>query len=390
MRIGIVLAAAPAYSETFFRQKIAGLQAKGLEPVLFSGTETNHFDLCPVICAPPVYRSRLRTAWRALLQLLWLACIRPGRFRNFFCLERKQGSSIFRAFQKTYLNSHILSCNLDYLHFGFATQAIGREHVAASIGARMAVSLRGFDLNVYPLKHPGCYNLLWSKVDKVHYLSDDLYQTALKTGLSPQKECLKITPAVDTQKFRRSRPFSAVQQPVRFLTVARLHWSKGLSHTLEALAALQKEGIDFRYQIIGEGPEHENILYSAKQLGLGERVTLPGKKRAEAVKSAFEEADIYLQYSLTEGFCNAALEAQAMELLCIGSDVGGMGENIEDGVTGWLVPARRPDLLASKILEVLQISPERQAAVRRAARLRVQTTFGYEAQIERFIKFYRQ
>ena len=61
----------------------------------------------------------------------------------------------------------------------------------------MAVSFRGYDINVYPLKHPGCYDEIWSKVDKVHSISDDLYKKALLLGLGRNISYTKITPAID-------------------------------------------------------------------------------------------------------------------------------------------------------------------------------------------------
>ncbi|MBK7870836.1 MAG: glycosyltransferase family 4 protein [Saprospiraceae bacterium] len=59
---------------------------------------------------------------------------------------------------------------------------------------------------------------------------------------------------------------------------------------------------------------------------------------ARANQTYYEKADIYLQYSIQEGFCNAVLEAQAMGLLCIVSDAEGLPENILHGQTGWVVP----------------------------------------------------
>src|SRR5690606_28909922 len=97
---------------------------------------------------------------------------------------------------KTYLNAHLLKANLDWLHFGFATMALGSETIAKAIGAKMAVSFRGFDINVYPIKHPECYNNLWKHVDKVHSISQYLLNKAISLGLSVETPFVIITPAV--------------------------------------------------------------------------------------------------------------------------------------------------------------------------------------------------
>ena len=391
MRIGLVLAAVPGISETFFRSKIAGLQQLGFEVVLFAPSGKPAFDLCPQFTPPPVGKSRFTLALYVIGHLLPLFIFHGRRARHFFRLERSSGRSMRDALKNMYLNSHILGRELDWLHFGFATLGLGREHTAKAIGARMAVSIRGFDVSIFPLKHPGCYRLLWPNADRIHTISDDLLALAASTGLDiAVKDIRKITPAVDVGFFHAEQPRKSLQFPIRILTVARLHWKKGLMHTLEALALLKAEGVEFIYHIIGSGPELEALQFATHQLGLSSCVVFKGDQPAEEVKKALENADIYLQYSLSEGFGNALLEAQAMGLLCVASDAEGLRENIRHGITGWIVPMRKPEQLALQIREVIQLSPEKQAAVRQAARQRIESAFNLKDQMSRFKAFYQE
>ncbi|RME25977.1 MAG: glycosyltransferase, partial [Deltaproteobacteria bacterium] len=132
----------------------------------------------------------------------------------------------------------------------------------------------------------------------------------------------------------------------------------------------------------------ERLCFAAHQLGISDRVHFVGKLPHEAVKKNMEEADIYLQYSLQEGFCNAALEAQAMGLLCIVSDAEGLPENVLHGVTGWVVPKRQPKLLAQQIEAVLQMPAAEHECIRQKAVERVKREFNLEKQREKFLKFY--
>ena len=50
------------------------------------------------------------------------------------------------------------------------------------MGAKSAVCFRGFDIGLYPHQHPGCYELLWQRIDKVHTISDDLYKKAINVN----------------------------------------------------------------------------------------------------------------------------------------------------------------------------------------------------------------
>ncbi|RMD96273.1 MAG: glycosyltransferase, partial [Bacteroidetes bacterium] len=226
------------------------------------------------------------------------------------------------------------------------------------------------------------------QVDKVHTISDGLLAVARKEGLPERAPVEKITPAIDIRQFSSNGRKRNMHNPIHLLTVARLRWVKGLEYTLEALAILHRKGFDFRYTIIGEGSEYERLCFAAHQLGISDRVHFVGKLPHEAVKKAMEGADIYLQYSVQEGFCNAVLEAQAMGLLCIVSDAEGLPENVLHDVTGWVVPKRRPELLAQQIDAVLQMPAAEHERIRKQAVERVKREFNLEKQQQEFLDFY--
>jgi colanic acid/amylovoran biosynthesis glycosyltransferase len=324
-----------------------------------------------------------------LLRVMVLFCRVPLRASSFLQLERQSGRSWNQALENLYLSSHILTVDIDWLHFGFATMAIRKENTAKAMHAKMAVSLRGFDIAIYPVKNTGCYNLLWKRIDKLHTISDDLLALAYSNGLPTTTPYQKITPAIDIKKFTRTTPIhEKLGQPIRLLTVARLHWKKGLEYTLEALAGLKKSGIDFQYTIIGSGEEYERLIFAEHQYGIKEQVDFAGKMTHEEVKSELEDTDIYIQYSISEGFCNAVLEAQAMGCLCVVSDAEGLSENVVHGETGWVVPKRNPTLLARQIIDIIQTEGTQLKKIREAAINRVAEKFNLEQQKEAFVEFY--
>lgn len=388
MRIGIVLSNTPGYSETFFNSKIKGLQENGMEVFLFCQLKKDDFNLCPVIESPKVTRNPVLQAWYFFKEFFLLLHHLSVVFR-YIKLERKEGTSIIRIFKKIYLNAHLLKAKLDWLHFGFATLALGSETVARAIGTKMAVSFRGFDIAIYPLKHPGCFKVLWRYLDKVHTISNDLLLLAQKQGLPENIPIKKITPAIDIALFQSFPPFFTVKEKVEFMTTGRLHWKKGFVNTIEALSILKKQGLDFTYKIVGEGPEYERIAFAAYQLGLKDNVTFLGKMLHKEVKKQLETVTIYLQYSIQEGFCNAVLEAQAMGKMCIVSNAEGLPENILDGETGWVVPKYAPEKLAEKIRDVLNLPQEKKHIIAQNAQKRVKEGFNIEKQQAEFVNFYQ-
>jgi colanic acid/amylovoran biosynthesis glycosyltransferase len=301
-------------------------------------------------------------------------------------LEKKGGASYTQIIKCLYLNAHILPYKLNWLHFGFATMAIDREHVAQAIHAKMGVSFRGYDINVYPLKNPACYTRLWKNVNKVHSISNYLIKRARAFGLSDSTAFQIIAPAV-TQSFAAKTNFEFGQH-LQIVTVARLTWIKGLSIALQAMAQLLKSGIQIHYTVVGEGPDREFLLHEIHELGLTKHVTLAGKFSHADTLIQIQNSDIYLQPSLNEGFCNAVLEAQAMGCLCVASRVGGLLENIEDGVTGWLVEPRNPDALTERIVQLIKLPLIERTAVSTQARQRVASHFQTDKHLLQWKSFY--
>ncbi|WP_338733347.1 glycosyltransferase family 4 protein [Mangrovimonas cancribranchiae] len=387
MKIGLVLSQAPAYSETFFKSKIKGLQKQGFNVILFCQENKTGFDGCEVKLFSKVSRHPVLQAvyvFRVFIGLLphW------RRVKAWYQLEQPKHLKTF--LKQVYINAPILKSDLDWLHFGFATLAIQRETLAKAIEAKMAVSLRGFDIAIYPLKHTNCYAKLWQQVDKIHVISDDLLKKAYSLGLPKTVSFKKITPAINRGKFQpKVKQDLSQRKTYRILTVGRFHWKKGYVNMLEALAVLKQQGVEFKYTIVGEGEEYERITFAIHQLNLKDNVILLGKLPHDRIINLMEEHEVYLQYSISEGFCNAVLEAQAMALLCIVSDAEGLPENVVDGKTGWVVPKQQPKLLAEKLLEVVALPQDRKQVIQQQARERVDTHFTLAEQQKQFKAFYQ-
>jgi len=389
MKIGLVLSSTPAYSETFFNSKIKGLQKNGFEVVLFVNSKDTHFDLCTV-----KEQVQFRSFFIVVLFLksLGLLLTKLSTLLKFISLETKQNVSFKRILKKLILNQHILQeSNVDWLHFGFATQAIGRENIAKAVGAKMAVSLRGFDIGIYPLKNPKCYDLLWLNINKLHVISNDLLNLAYANGFKKNVPYQKITPAIDTSFFiNQSLKDASNKNLLQLMTIGRLHWKKDYTSIIIALKNLKDIGIDFEYTIIGDGPEEEKLKYLVYELGLINNIIFTGKISQKEILIYFKKSNFYLQYSLQEGFCNAVLEAQSMGVLPIVSNAEGLSENVLNNITGWVIQKNSPKLLAEKIVEVINLPDSNKEKIRKQAIERVTKEFNIEKQQKEFIDFYTQ
>ena len=340
-----------------------------------------------ILYASPPQFTNFQQTLRTILGISFNLLRSPINACKLFRIETKKQKAS-KALKAVLLNSHILPHKLDWLHFGFATMGLGRENVAETIGAKCGVSLRGYDISSYPLKNLYCYSKLWEKTNKVHALSNAIVEKAQKNGLSNKKDIQIIPPALDVDKTPLKQDPGGLSEPLRFVSVGRLTWQKGFEYGLNALKQLKEAGVNFQYKIIGGGYDFERLKFTAYQLGIDNKVEFLGKLNHLATIEQIQAANIYLQPSVQEGFCNAVQEAQACGLLCIVSDAEGLPENVLHQETGWVVPKRNPAALCKKIKEVLAMSQHERQNITRQARKRIEQHFTLEHQKQQFIAFF--
>lgn len=170
------------------------------------------------------------------------------------------------------------------------------------------------------------------------------------------------------------RPSRPAGTPFRVVAVARLAPEKGLTLLLDALLRLDEIGIDVALTLVGSGPQEAEVADFVARNGLSEKVSLLGERPANLVPDLLREADAFCLPSLAEGMPMAIVEAMAIGIPVVSTQVGGIPEMVIDGATGICVPAGRSDLLAEGIA-ALATDPERGLAFSIAARQRVEELY---------------
>ncbi len=239
-------------------------------------------------------------------------------------------------------------------------------------------------------KMPGAPDYLFRYADGYHFISEFVADNTQRLGLPVTIPSWRIEPAIDLTLFRPApRAVPEPQQPLRVISVGRLEWEKGYELALDAIARVRDAGVAIEYEICGAGSYEQPIRFAIQQLGLGGVVRLSGALNREDMPLAYARSDVMLHAAVAEGFCNAVIEAQAMELAVITSDAGGLPENVENGVTGFVVPRRDPDALAAKLIALAR-DPELRLRLGRAGRERAIARFDLDRQAEAFISLYRE
>jgi colanic acid/amylovoran biosynthesis glycosyltransferase len=279
----------------------------------------------------------------------------------------------------------------DIVHFEFGALAPTRMYLRDLLGCRVVVSFRGYDLNFVGLDRPGHYDSVWATADGLHFLGEDLRRRGLRRGCPPDRLYALIPPAIDADYFRpeprEPAPISEAR-PLRVLSVGRLEWKKGYENALLAVRSLRGEGVPVEYRIAGDGDYLGAIAFARYRLKLEDSVHLLGSQSREEIRREMQSADVLLHAAVSEGFCNAVIEAQAMELPVVCTDADGLPENVADGETGFVVSRRSPLALTARLSQLAKDS-ELRRRMGEAGRRRVLAHFLLADQISRFDRFYR-
>lgn len=178
---------------------------------------------------------------------------------------------------------------------------------------------------------------------------------------------------INIDTFRRTGPHAARagrDRGAEILCVAALSRRKGHRVLLQAFAEARRKQPDARLTLVGDGPERAALELQAAELQLGDGVIFTGALGHDRLAALYERADIFCLPSFAEGVPIVLMEAMAMELPVVTSNVMGIPELVEHGRSGLVVPPARPDLLAQALLSLLE-DPALREAMGAAGRARV-------------------
>ncbi len=289
----------------------------------------------------------------------------------------------------------IRSENVAIVHSFFETSDLWGGPVAKLSGCRVLVSSRR-DMGILRSpKHRFAYRVLSPLFDQVQTVSEEVRRfSILEDGLDPGKvvtlyngiDVERIAAANGTERLRASLDLGGASPLV--VTVGGIRRVKGMDIFIRAAALVCKEFPRAAFLVAGEvrEPEHfQELQRLARELGVASNVRFLGA--CGEVFSLLKMCDVFCLTSRSEGFSNALLEAMACGLPCIATRVGGNGEALEEGRSGFLTPSESPQIVAERILTLLR-QPALARDMGRAARETVAARFTDRVMIEELVKLY--
>lgn len=318
-------------SKTFIHRQLLGAAATFRPIVLTDRTENlERFPFEPIyVCR----RSRSGTNASGVLRRLF------GKYRLLTPSQLITFGRILHRERVALVHAHFGPGGLDMLP------------LARFLGIPLLVTFHGFDASRLLRDPRYCRSLreLFRYADVIT-VSALMRDRLVRYGADPSRTRVHYIGApVEDFSFERRRSLSEkvrAGEMVRFLQVSNFVEKKGHAYTIEAFAEVALRHPNCRLTLAGDGPLREAIEQRARELGVSDRVSLPGKVWKQQVIALMAEADVFLHHSVTdatgdeEGIPTVIMEAMATGLPVVSTLHAGIPELIEDGVTGLLVAER--------------------------------------------------
>lgn len=226
------------------------------------------------------------------------------------------------------------------------------------------------------------FKLASMAADRIVCVSDDARRLTARNGVSEGK-LQTLWNGIHLDRF----PYSGPQEGGPAVLVSRLSPEKDVANLVRAVAVVASKRPSFRLEIAGGGQCLYDLQRLTSELGVERNVHFLGEVRD--VPSLLSRASLFVLPSLTEGLSLTLLEAMAVGLPVVATNVGGNAEVVAQDTTGLLVPKSDPAALGAAVLRVLE-DPELGRRMGRAGRRRVERHFDVRNMVRRYEALYAE
>ncbi|MCB9883546.1 MAG: glycosyltransferase [Planctomycetes bacterium] len=273
-----------------------------------------------------------------------------------------------------------------HLHVHFATPACTVGMIAARIfGIRYSFTVHGpdefYDVTDYRLRE---------KIDQAEFIcciGRYARSQILKIASPTTWPKLEVSPlGVDPAVFRPGPTRAEITTP-EILCVGRLVSAKGQDVLVRAAERLANAGTAFHVTFVGVGPDEDALKRCVLERRLEPYVTFAGGVNQDAIRTYYERADVFCLPSFAEGIPVVLMEAMAMEIPCVTTNITGIPELIRHDVDGLLVMPSDDEELATQLGRLLGDQSLRER-LGRAGRRRVLERYDLHRNVERLANIF--
>ncbi|MEP6686692.1 MAG: glycosyltransferase family 4 protein [Verrucomicrobiota bacterium] len=398
LRLAYLYSRYPVLSQTFCDTEMLALEQLGfaltvgsIHPPLTSIRHAHAGRLqAPIHYAPPKPILRL---WeeKARAENRWPEALIARHDQEY----GSQVKAATRARNATYFAELFARNKIDHFHVHFANRA---AHTALFLKTManipFSVTAHGQDF----MADLGNDDLLREICDAAQFVA---VETEYSRGLMAQRcpksagKIHRVYNGMNLSNF--SHPAAPIQTsgPMRILSVGRLVAFKGFEYLIEACEKMRQRSVNFRCEIIGDGPLRESLQQRIDELRLGVLVTLKGALPQDSVIEKLQRCDVFALASTIDDngasdiFPTVILEAMASARPVVSTAVAGIPEAVVNKETGLLVPGGESGLFADA-LETLCRNSDLRERYGSAGRTRIENHFKVETTVRPLIELFKE
>jgi glycosyltransferase involved in cell wall biosynthesis len=382
-RVGYVLKMYPRFSETFIVSELLAREAAGERFVIFSlrpPVDPRFHPELARVAAPVSYLDRPgkpSTLWAALRDAVAAQpALADGMAR---VLPELLAAEVDDAVQAVILARAALDAGVTHLHAHFASMATTIARLASLLsGIPYSFTAHAKDLfheEVDPV------DIARKLRDAHHTVTVSDFNVEYLTRMHPAEvqSLHRIHNGLELDRFpfrSSARPATrGTEQPFRIVAVGRLVEKKGFALLLDAAARLHEAGLAVSVDIVGDGALREDLAARIDRLGLRGRVRLLGSLPQNDVSAVLAGADVFVAPCVVgadgnaDGLPTVILEAMALGVPCVATDVTGIPEVVRDGDTGLLCRSGSVTDLVQAVQRVARPDFDIEGITRRARQL---------------------
>ena len=298
-----------------------------------------------------------------------------------------------------YLAGKLKDMNINHVHSPWADRCAFISLIASRLArVRYSVEARAHDIH----RKTQAYALAEKFENAQFVITNTRYNESHIKSLLHECHWQKVTTihnGIDLEQFIPNVEKGKIPIEIGIVSVARLVEQKGLVYLLKACRILKDKEYSFKCEVIGAAQESGSIWYYIelkrlrRKLGLEDCVTFSGAQPFQYVLKKYRSSDIFvLPCVIAEDGSrditpNSLIEAMAMKLPVICTNITGIAEIVDDGVSGILVPPNDEDALSKALMKVIG-DYELREALGENARRKIKEKFDIEKNILQFVRVF--
>jgi colanic acid/amylovoran biosynthesis glycosyltransferase len=347
----------PSFTQTFCYREIVGLRRQGLSPAIFAvrrPMDEPAQDWDAAIAGQVEYLPGDEQVVREMDRAAHKGKLPASAAREIGAWGRK--TDFLRLYQAAYLGPRLQALGVRHLHAHFAGLAARTAYwIERFFGISFSFTAHANDIFA-PKPFEISLGELIGAARAVVTVSDFGVRFLREKYPGDAAKIHRVYNGIDLERFPRAE-FNV--RPAAIVSIGRLIEKKGFHDLVEACRVLGERGVEFRCEIIGEGPLERALHEQITAAGLTTVVTLTGPLPQGEVLKRLARGALFVLPCIVEvggGMDNlptVVMEAMAAGLPVVSTALAGVPEMVQEGVTGFLVPERQPVALADALRRLL-------------------------------------